>query len=93
MNILNHFVDFRTCEMRCWTHLLGLTVELILHILKLVFHWKAALMSHVYYFRDSLKYSESVSLKQCGYLQPNFLLCLDKLHAAGESLTVTNKMT
>jgi hypothetical protein len=44
-------------------------------------------------FCDSLKYCESVSLKQCGHPQPTFLLYLDKLHAAGESLTITNKMT
>jgi hypothetical protein len=44
-------------------------------------------------FCDSLKYYESVSLKQCGHPQPTFLLCPDKLCAAGESLIVTNKMT
>jgi uncharacterized membrane protein len=43
-------------------------------------------------FCDSLKYGELVSLKQCGHLQPTFLLYLDKLCATGESLIVTNKM-
>jgi hypothetical protein len=40
-------------------------------------------------FCDSLKYCESVSLKQCGHPQPTFLLCPDKLRAAEESLIVT----
>jgi hypothetical protein len=44
-------------------------------------------------FHDSLKYSQSLSLKQCGHPQPTFLLCPNKLCAAGKSLTVTNKMT
>jgi hypothetical protein len=30
--------------------LLSVTIELILHILKLVFHWNVSLMSHVHYF-------------------------------------------
>jgi hypothetical protein len=30
--------------------LLDVTIELILHILKLVFHWDVASMSHVHYF-------------------------------------------
>jgi hypothetical protein len=56
MDILNHFINLITCEMRWRTPLLGLTIELILHILKLVFHWNVASMSHVQYFHDSLKY-------------------------------------
>jgi hypothetical protein len=56
MDILNHFIDFMTCEMQWGTPLLGVTIELILHILKLVFHWNVASMSHVHYFNDSLKY-------------------------------------
>jgi hypothetical protein len=43
-------------------------------------------------FHDLLKYSEFVSLKQCGHLQPTLLLCPDKLCVIGESLVVTNKM-
>jgi hypothetical protein len=66
---------------------LSVTIELILHTLKWVFHWNVALMSHVHYFRDSLKYCESVSLKQCGHPQPTFMLCPNKLRAAGESLS------
>jgi hypothetical protein len=56
MDILNHFIDFMTCEMQWGTPLLGVTIELIVHILKLVFHWNVASMSHVHYFNDSLKY-------------------------------------
>jgi hypothetical protein len=43
-------------------------------------------------FPDLVKYCESVSHKQCGHPQCTFLLCLNKLRATGESLTVTNKM-
>jgi hypothetical protein len=50
MDILNHFIDFMTCEMWWRTPLLSVTIELILHTLKLVFHWNLASMSHVHYF-------------------------------------------
>jgi hypothetical protein len=50
MDILNHFIDFMTCEMWWRMHLLDLTIELILQIPKLVFHWNVASMSHVDYF-------------------------------------------
>jgi hypothetical protein len=50
MDILNLFIDFMTCEMRCRMSFLGLTIELILHILKSVFHWNVASMSHIHYF-------------------------------------------
>jgi hypothetical protein len=50
MKIFNHFIDFMTCEMRCRTPLLSLTIELILHILKLVFRWNVTSMSYVHYF-------------------------------------------
>jgi hypothetical protein len=53
---LNHFIDFMTCKMRWRTPLFGVTIELILHTPKLVFHWNVASMSHVHRFRDSLKY-------------------------------------
>jgi hypothetical protein len=56
MDILNHFLDFMTYEMRWRMTLLGVTIELILHIPKLVFHWNKALMCHVHYFCDSFKY-------------------------------------
>jgi hypothetical protein len=92
MDILNLFIDFMTCEMRWRMSFLGLTIELVLHILKPVFHWNVASMFHIHYFCDLLKYLESISLKQCGHLQPTSLLYPDKLRAAGESLTVTNKM-
>jgi hypothetical protein len=36
MDILNHFIDFVTCEMRWRTPLLNVTIEWILHTLKLV---------------------------------------------------------
>jgi hypothetical protein len=32
MDILNHFIDFMTYEMRWGTPLLGITIELIFHI-------------------------------------------------------------
>jgi hypothetical protein len=63
MNILNNFIYSMTCEMRQRTPVLGLTNELILHILKLVFQWNVVSMSHVHYFCDSLKYLEYISLK------------------------------
>jgi hypothetical protein len=50
MDILNHFIDFMTCEMQWGTPLLGITIELIFHILKQVFHWNIASMSHIQYF-------------------------------------------
>jgi hypothetical protein len=50
MDILNHFIDFITCEIRWRLPLLGLTIELILHILKPVFHWNLVSMSQVHYF-------------------------------------------
>jgi hypothetical protein len=50
MDILNHFIDFMTCEMRCGMPLLGITIELIFHIPKRVFHWNIASMSHIHYF-------------------------------------------
>jgi hypothetical protein len=50
MDILNHFIDFMTCEMRWRMPLLSVTIEFILHTLKLVFHWNVASMSHVHYF-------------------------------------------
>jgi hypothetical protein len=50
MDIINHFIDFMTCQMRWRTLLLDLTIELILHILKLLFHWNVASMFHVHYF-------------------------------------------
>jgi hypothetical protein len=50
MDILNHFLDFMTSEMRWRMPLLGVTIELILHTPKLVFHWNVASMSHVHYF-------------------------------------------
>jgi hypothetical protein len=56
MDILNHFIDFMTCEMWWRMPLLGVTIELILYTLKLVFHWNVASMFHVHYFHDSLKY-------------------------------------
>jgi hypothetical protein len=34
MDILNHFIDFMTCEMQWGMPLLGVTIELIFHILK-----------------------------------------------------------
>jgi hypothetical protein len=92
MDILNHFIDFMTSEMRWRMPLLSLTIELILHIPKLVFHWNVALMSHVQCFHDLLKYGRSISLKQCGHPQLTFLLYPNKLCVAGESQTVTNKM-
>jgi hypothetical protein len=67
MDILNHFIDFMTCEMWWRTPPLSVTIQLIIHTPKLVFHWNVASMAHVHYFHDSLKYSESVSLKQCGH--------------------------
>jgi hypothetical protein len=76
MDILNHFIDFMTYEMRWRMPLLDVTIELILHTLKLVFHWNVA----------------SIFVKQCGHLQHTLLLYSEKLHAVGESLTVTNKM-
>jgi hypothetical protein len=36
--------------MRWKTPPLSVTIELILHTLKLVFHWNVALMSYVHYF-------------------------------------------
>jgi hypothetical protein len=39
-------------------------------------------------FSDSLKYCESISLKQCRHPQTTFLLSPDKLRAARESLIV-----
>jgi hypothetical protein len=50
MDILNYFIDFMTCDMRCRMPLLGLTIELILRNLKLVFHWNVASMSHIHHF-------------------------------------------
>jgi hypothetical protein len=50
MDILNHFIDFMTCKMRWRMPLLDLTIELILHILKLVFYWNVVSMSHIHYF-------------------------------------------
>jgi hypothetical protein len=50
MDILNHFIDFMTYEMRWRSPLLSVTIELILHTLKPVFHWNVASMSHVHYF-------------------------------------------
>jgi hypothetical protein len=50
MDILNHFIDFMTCEMQWETHLLSVTIELVCHILKRVFHWNIASMSHIHYF-------------------------------------------
>jgi hypothetical protein len=44
MDILNHFIYFMTCEMRWETSLLGVTIELIFHIPKRVFHWNIALI-------------------------------------------------
>jgi hypothetical protein len=48
MDILDHFIDFMTCEMQWRMLLLSVTVELILYTLKLVFHWNVASMSHVH---------------------------------------------
>jgi hypothetical protein len=92
MDIFYHFIDFMTYEMLWRTPPLSVTTEFILHTLKLVFHWNVTSMSHVHCFCDSLKYCESVSLKQCGHSQPTFLLYPNKLCATGESLTVTNKL-
>jgi hypothetical protein len=50
MDILNHFIDFMTYEMRWRMPLLDVTIEWILQTLKLVFHWNVASMSHVHYF-------------------------------------------
>jgi hypothetical protein len=50
MDILNHFIDFMTREMRWRMHLLNVTIELTLHTLKLVFHWNVESMSHVHCF-------------------------------------------
>jgi hypothetical protein len=50
MDILNHFIDFMTYEMHWRMPLLCVTVELILHTLKLVFHWNVASMFHVHCF-------------------------------------------
>jgi hypothetical protein len=50
IDILNYFIDFMICEMQWRTPLLGVTIELILHTLKLVFHWNVVLMSHVHCF-------------------------------------------
>jgi hypothetical protein len=50
MDILNHFIDFVTCEMQLRMPLLVLTSELTLHIPKLEFHWNVVSMSHVRYF-------------------------------------------
>jgi hypothetical protein len=50
MDILKHFVDFMTSNMRWRMPFLSLTIELIIHILKLVFHWNVVSMSHVHYF-------------------------------------------
>jgi hypothetical protein len=50
MDILDHLIDFMTNEMRWRMPLLNVTIELILHTLKLVFHWNGALMSYVHYF-------------------------------------------
>jgi hypothetical protein len=63
MDILNHFIYLMTYDIWWRMPLLSVTIELILHTLKLVFHWNVASMSHVHYFHDSLKYCESVSLK------------------------------
>jgi hypothetical protein len=38
MDILNYFIDFMIYEMWWRTPLLGVIIELTLHILKLVFH-------------------------------------------------------
>jgi hypothetical protein len=92
MDILNHFIDFMTCEMRWRKPPLSVTIELILHTLKLVFHWNVASMPMYSVFCDLLKYCESISLKQCEHLQRTFLLYPDKLCAAGESVIVTNKI-
>jgi hypothetical protein len=50
MDILDHLIDFMTNEMRWRMPLLSITIELIIHTLKLVFHWNAALMSYVHCF-------------------------------------------
>jgi hypothetical protein len=56
MDILNHFIDLMTYEMWWGMPLLSITIELIFHILKRVFHWNIASMSHIHYFCDSIKY-------------------------------------
>jgi hypothetical protein len=50
MDIVNHFIDFMTYEMWWRTPPLSVTIELIIHTLKLVLHWNVASMSHVHYF-------------------------------------------
>jgi hypothetical protein len=50
MDILNHVIDFMTCEMWWRTPPLSVTIELILHTPKLVFHWNVVSMSHVHCF-------------------------------------------
>jgi hypothetical protein len=50
MDILNHFVDFKTYEMWWRMPHLGVTIELILQIPKLVFHWHVVSMSHIHCF-------------------------------------------
>jgi hypothetical protein len=50
MDILNHFIDFMTCELRWGTPLLDITIELIFHVPKWVFHWNIASMSHIHCF-------------------------------------------
>jgi hypothetical protein len=42
MDIINYFIDFMTCEIRWRTPPLSVTIELILHTPKLVFHWNVA---------------------------------------------------
>jgi hypothetical protein len=48
IDILNHFIDFMTYEMRWRMPILDVTIELILHTLKLVFYWNVTSMSHVH---------------------------------------------
>jgi hypothetical protein len=47
MDIINHFIDFMTCEMQWGT---GVTIKLFFHISKRVFHWNIASMFHIHYF-------------------------------------------
>jgi hypothetical protein len=49
-DILNHFIEFMTYEMWWRMPRLSVTIELILHTPKEVFHWNVASMSHVHYF-------------------------------------------
>jgi hypothetical protein len=63
MDILNHFIDFMTCEIRWGTPLLGVTIELIFHILKRMFHLNTESMSHIHCFFMTHSNTESVSLK------------------------------